>query len=79
MGKLAPGTYSTYRVLIVQLVLSPIVPFSRSLSLLILYKTLCTECTKIYRKYVLHLLKYTANLYLSRCSTDLRYIVGRTQ
>ena len=31
-----------------------------------------TECPKIYRKYVLHLLKYTANLYLIRCSTDLR-------
>ena len=33
---------------------------------------LCTECPKIYRKSVLHLLKYTENLYLSRCSTDLR-------
>ena len=31
-----------------------------------------TECPKIYRKSVLHLLKYTTNLYLSRCSTDLR-------
>ena len=31
-----------------------------------------TECPKSYRKSVLHLLKYTANLYLSRCSTDLR-------
>ena len=32
------------------------------------------ECPKIYRKSVLHLLKYTTNIYLSRCSTDLRYI-----
>ena len=31
-----------------------------------------TECPKIYRKSVLHLLKYTVNLYLIRCSTDLR-------
>ena len=31
-----------------------------------------TECPKSYRKSVLHLLKYTENLYLSRCSTDLR-------
>ena len=31
-----------------------------------------TECPKIYRKSVLYLLKYTANLYQSRCSTDLR-------
>ena len=31
-----------------------------------------TESTKMYRKSVLHLLKYVANLYLSRCSTDLR-------
>ena len=29
-------------------------------------------CSKIYRKSVLHLLKFTTNLYLSRCSTDLR-------
>ena len=27
---------------------------------------------EIYRKSVLHLLKYTANLYLSRCSTNMR-------
>ena len=33
---------------------------------------IATEFPKIYRKSVLHLLKYTANLYLSRCSTDLR-------
>ena len=31
-----------------------------------------TECLKFYRKSVLHLLKYTANLNLSRFSTDLR-------
>ena len=37
-----------------------------------------TECPKSYRKSVLHLLKYTANLYLSRCSTDLRYILGHS-
>ena len=30
------------------------------------------ECPKIYRNYVLHLLKYTRNLYLCRCSIDLR-------
>ena len=34
------------------------------------------ECPKIYRKSVLHLLKYTANLYLS--STDMRYILGHS-
>ena len=31
-----------------------------------------TECPKIYHKSILHLLKYTANLYLSRCSTYFR-------
>ena len=31
-----------------------------------------TECPKIYRKSVRHLLRHTANLYFSRCSTDLR-------
>ena len=36
----------------------------------ILPRDYSTECTKIYRKSVLHLLKYTLNLY--RCSTDLR-------
>ena len=36
------------------------------------------ECPKIYRKSVLHLLGYTANLYLSRCSTDLPYILGHS-
>ena len=30
-----------------------------------------TECPKIYRKSVLHLLNHTANIYLSRCSKDL--------
>ena len=29
-------------------------------------------CPKIYHISVLNLLKYTANLYLNRCSTDLR-------
>ena len=29
-----------------------------------------TECPKIYRKSVLHMLMYTANIYLSRCSTN---------
>ena len=33
-----------------------------------------TKCPKIYRKYVLHLLKYSANLY----STDLRLILGHS-
>ena len=28
------------------------------------------------RKSILHLLKYTANIYLSRCSTDLRWSFG---
>ena len=37
-----------------------------------------TECPKIYRKSVLHLLKYRFKVYLSRCSTDLRYILGRS-
>ena len=36
------------------------------------YIAALSECLKIYRKSVLHLLKYTANIYLSRCSTDLR-------
>ena len=35
-----------------------------------------TECHKIYRKFVLHLIKYVTNLYLSRCSTDLRINLG---
>ena len=30
-----------------------------------------TECPKIYRKSVLHLLQYTANLYISRYSREL--------
>ena len=34
--------------------------------------TLFTECPKIYRKAVLHLLKYRSSVYFSRCSTDLR-------
>ena len=33
---------------------------------------LYTECSKIYRKLVLHLLKYTPNINLSRCSTFWR-------
>ena len=33
---------------------------------------LYTECPKIYLKSVLYLLKYTENLYLSRCSAGLR-------
>ena len=35
---------------------------------------LSTECPKIYCKFVLHLLKYIANLTLSRCSTDLNFV-----
>ena len=31
-----------------------------------------TECPKIYRKSVLHLLKYKFAAYLSRCCTDLK-------
>ena len=31
-----------------------------------------TKCPKINRKAVLHLRKYTENIYLGRCSTDLR-------
>ena len=37
-----------------------------------------TEYPKTYRNSVLHLLKYTANLYLSRCSTDLRQLLGHS-
>ena len=37
-----------------------------------------TECPKIYRKSVLNLLKYITNIYLSICSTDLRYILGHS-
>ena len=35
-------------------------------------KTIQTECPKINRKSVLHLLKYRFAVYLSRCSTDFR-------
>ena len=38
-----------------------------------------TECPKMYRKYVLYLLKYTENLYWSRCSTDFRYMLGHSE
>ena len=37
-----------------------------------------TESPKIYHKSVLHLLKYIANLYLSRYSTNLWYILGHS-
>ena len=37
-----------------------------------------TEFPKMYRKFVLHLLKYTANLYLGRRSKYLRYILGHS-
>ena len=37
---------------------------------LFLQQKIYTECPKIYRSILKHLLKYTANLYLSRCSTD---------
>ena len=37
-----------------------------------------SECSEIYRKYVLNLLKYNANLYFCRCSTDLRYNLGHS-
>ena len=40
--------------------------------------SLPTECPKFYRKSVLHLLKYTANLHLSRISTDVRQIFGHS-
>ena len=42
---------------------------------IILYNThyfLYTDCPKMYRKSVLHLVQYIANLYLSRCSADLQ-------
>ena len=35
-----------------------------------------TECTKIYHKPVLDLLKFRFAVYLSRCSTELKYILG---
>ena len=37
-----------------------------------------TECPEIYRKTILHLLKYAADLYLSRCSTDLLQFLGHS-
>ena len=37
-----------------------------------------TECPKIYRTSVLHPLKYRFVVYLSRCSTELRYILGHS-
>ena len=36
------------------------------------HRIIHTEFPKSYRKSVLHLVKYTASLYLNRCSTDLR-------
>ena len=41
-------------------------------------KLLLTECPKSNRKSVLHLLKYIFSVYLSRCSTDLRLILGHS-
>ena len=38
----------------------------------------CTKFRTIYRKYVLHLLKYIFAVYLSRRSTNLRYILGHS-
>ena len=38
-----------------------------------------TERPKIYRKSVLHLLNYKFAVNLSRCSTDLSYILGQMQ
>ena len=38
----------------------------------VLHTVTVTECTKIFRKSILRLLKYTANLYSIRCTTDLR-------
>ena len=35
-----------------------------------------TECPRINRKCVLHLLKHRCAVYLSRCSTDLRLLLG---
>ena len=35
-----------------------------------------TKCPKMYRKSLLHLLKYRFAVYLSRCSTDLRLNFG---
>ena len=40
--------------------------------------TVATECPKIYRKSVLHLPEHRFALYLSRCSTDLRQILGHS-
>ena len=40
--------------------------------------TVHTKCPKILRKSVLHLLKYTANLHLSRCRSDMRYVLGHS-
>ena len=34
-----------------------------------------TECPKIYRKSVLHLLRYRLAVYLSLCTTDMRKIL----
>ena len=42
------------------------------------FSSFSTECPKICCNPVLHLLKYTANPYLSRCSTDWRYIWGHS-
>ena len=37
-----------------------------------------TEYLKSYRKFVLHLPKYIFSVYLSKCSTDLRLILGHS-
>ena len=37
-----------------------------------------TECPKSYRKSLLHLLEYKFSIYLSRCITDLRLILGHS-
>ena len=37
-----------------------------------------TECPKIYRKSILHLLRCTANQYFGKCSIDLRFILGHS-
>ena len=39
---------------------------------------LCTKCPKSNRKCVLHLLKYGFAVYLSRCSTHLRLLLGHS-
>ena len=60
--------------------LSNIHPIQKSRQIVHLHFVIAksTECPKICCKSLLNLLQFTANLYLSRCSTHLRLIIGHS-